>query len=129
MRKQIPQEIRTCGNLSFKNSESGAGEQFLLLLCKGLQKKIVFVTDTGRTSRLKSLQLTTCLLANLVTFVGWHSLSNATCLIRPRMLCVLLCQESSYFATLGTCLCLFIGPADCNQYNCNHMLFSEASIV
>ena len=50
--KNTPPEKKTLGEISLKNSESGAGEEFLLLLCrgKGRVKGVFLFTDTGRAA-------------------------------------------------------------------------------
>ena len=47
--KNTPPEERACGKTGFKNTKSGAGEQFLLVDCRGKApvKGVCLFTDTG----------------------------------------------------------------------------------
>ena len=50
LKKNTPPEKKTHGNISFKNTKSKAGEQFLLRDCKARAhpKGVFLFTDTGR---------------------------------------------------------------------------------
>ena len=100
--KNTPPERRERGNISCWNTESGAGEQFLLLVCRAeaRRKETVFSqtpvggVDNGRACQapgdweghaLEDVQtLLRCRKDVDAPEFGQHYLSNATCLIRPQ---------------------------------------------